>query len=877
MNSLLRKLLWLGRRSEREAELREELQFHLDEEAAEREEEGLTKDEARWAAHRELGNLALVAEDTRAAWGWAALEHFARDAAYGLRQLRSNPMFSGLAIATLALGIGGVTAMFSAFDAVLVRPLPYADAERLVMIWDDMTGERLSGHAPAPAEWLEWRRHQTVFTDVAATQPADATLSGDGEAEQVPARKATASLWSVLGVKPLIGRVFTEEEDDKGVPVAVISYGLWQRRYGGSPNVLGRKVSVNDSPYEVVGVLPREFYSMPARDIDIWTPASFPAWMRTNPTWHDAQVVARLRPGVTFDRAQESMAALSRQVTAKDFRGPHSVALKPLRAEMAGRTQMALIVLLCASAALLLVACVNVANLLMSRGAARGREVAVRVALGAGRGRLISQFLTETLVLAVLGAVAGAALALPAMRFLETLVPETMGTVRLALEGRVLAFAAGVAVAVALVSGLVPALRGSRLLPQDGLREGGRGTAGASRHWLQHSLILVEVALAVALLTSGGLLLQIFRQLADTDLGFRAEKLLTFEMPLFRYEDFHRRVAFVNAQLERIRAVPGVLGAGAISRIPLTPADQATFYLLPGQSEDQTTKQVALFRMVTRDYFPTLGARLREGRFFEASDQGSALPVAIVNEAFAGRNFPGRSPLGARLKFGRLDEKGYWYTIVGVVERLREVTIAEEPRPAVYLLHEQTDQFGNKGARPSWVVVRTAGEPASIVPAVRQAIRSVDKNQPIWRVETLEEIVDRQLSTPRQTTALMAAFALLALLLASLGIYGVLSYAVTQRTSEIGVRMALGASPGEILLSFGKRGLALTLTGLAIGLALAAIASRSMGALLYGFQPDYAATVTVVSLVLLAVSGMACLVPARRASRVDPVVALRNE
>ncbi|HEV7499697.1 MAG TPA: ABC transporter permease, partial [Vicinamibacteria bacterium] len=828
MNSFFRKLLWLARRSDREAGLREELEFHLEEEAEERKREGLAEDEARWAAHRELGNLAAVEEDTRAAWGWTRLEQFARDAAYGLRQVRRNPSFSGIAIATLALGIGGMTAMFSAFDAVLVRPLPYADADRLVMIWDDMTGERRSGHAPAPAEWLEWRRHQTVFTDVAATQPADATLSGDGEAEQVSARKATASLWSVLGVKPRIGRVFTEEEDERGVPVAVISYGLWQRRYGGSPNVLGRKITVNDGPYEVVGVMPREFYFMPARDIDIWMPASFPGWMRKSFTWHNAQVIARLKPGVALERAQESMAALSRQVTAKDFRGPHSVAVKPLRAEMAGRTQTALVVLLWASAALLMVACVNLANLLMSRGNSRGREVAVRVALGAGRGRLIAQFLTETLVLAALGAVAGAALALPAMRFLETLVPETMGRVRLALDGRVLAFSACVAVAVALVSGLLPALRGSRISPQHGLREGGRGTTGASRHWLQHSLILVEVALAVVLLTSGGLLLQTFRRLANTDLGLRAEKLLTCEMPLFRYADFHRRVAFVNAQLERIRAVPGVTGAAAISRIPLTPADQATFYLFPGQSEDKIPGQVALFRVVTRDYFPTMGARLREGRFFETSDQGSVLPAAIVNETFARRNFPGRSPLGERLKFGQLDEKGYWFTIVGVVERLREVGIAEELRPAIYLLHEQTDQFGTKGAGPSWIVVRTAGEPASTVPAIREAIRSGDKDQPIWRVETFEEIVDRQLATPRQTTALMITFALLALLLASLGIYGVLSYAVTQRTNEIGVRMALGATSGEILFSFGKRGLALTLTGLAIGLGLATIASRSM-------------------------------------------------
>ena len=324
MNSFFRKLGWLTQRSGKEAELREELQFHLDEEAEERQEEGLTDDEARWAARRELGNLALVEENTRAAWGWTRLEQLARDAAYGLRQVRCNPGFSAIAIATLALGIGGITAMFSSVDAVLIRSLPYADANRLVMIWDDLSksGDQ-SESSPAPAEWLEWRRLNTVFTDIAATQPGEATLSGDFEPEQVPARKATGNLWSVLGVRPLIGRVFTEEEDVEGARVAVISYGLWQRRYGGSASILGRKITMNDSPYEVVGVMPREFYFMPARDIDIWAPASFPEWMRTNFTWHDAQVVARLKPGVPLEAAKKSMAALSRQVTAKDFRGPH--------------------------------------------------------------------------------------------------------------------------------------------------------------------------------------------------------------------------------------------------------------------------------------------------------------------------------------------------------------------------------------------------------------------------------------------------------------------------------------------------------------------------------------------------------------------------
>lgn len=800
---------------------------------------------------------------------------FGRDVRSGLRQVRRNPAFSAIAIATLALSIGGITAIFSAFDTILLRPLPYDDADRLVMVWDDMSkSEGDSTFFSTPAEWAEWRRLNTVFTDLACSQPGDALLSGDGEPEEVQARKVTWNLWSVLGVQPALGRVFTEDEDDTGARVLVLSFGLWQRRFGGASDIVGRKISVNDEAYEVVGVMPRNFHFMPSREIDIWMPASFPPGLRTNFTWHSAQIVARLKPGVTLEHARQSMAALSLQVTAKDFRGPHSVTVIPLREEMAGKTRTALVVLLWASAALLLIACVNLANLLLSRGAARGREVAMRAALGAGRGRLVAQFLTESLVLAGLGAVAGLALAVPAMRFLEQLVPEAMGASRLTLDWRVLAFATVIAVATALAFGLAPAWRESRITPQEGLRDGGRGTAGARGHRFQHSLIVVEMALAVTLLTCGGLLLQSFQRLWSTDLGIRTERLLTFETPLVRYKDFDRRVAFVNAELEQVRAIPGVTSAGAISRIPLTVTDNSRFYLLAGQTRDSVSEQIALTRVVSHAYFTTVGARLREGRFFETSDRQSASPVVVVNESFANRNYPGRSPLGQRLKFERLNEQGYWYTVVGVVKEIRERGVAEDSRPAIYRVHEQADQSNDF---PSGIVVRTAVEPASVIPAVRRAIWSVDKNQPLARIRTMDEIVDRQLSTPTQSTALLSAFAVVALLLASIGIYGVLSCAVTQRTNEIGVRMALGATSGEILLSFGRRGLGLLLCGLAIGLVLAAIASRLLTTLLYGFRPDYIATVAAVSLILGAVAALACFVPARRASLIDPIIALRQD
>lgn len=658
--------------------------------------------------------------------------------------------------------------------------------------------------------------------------------------------------------------------------MAVISHGLWQRRFGGSPGIVGRKISLNDEAYEVIGVMPRGFYFMPSREIDVWMPASFPGWMRRNFTWHDAQIVARIKPGVTVEQARHSMAALSLQVTAKDFRGPNSVLIVPLREEIAGKTQNALVLLLCASGTVLLIACVNLANLLLSRSAARGREVAY-VALGAGRGRLVAQLLTESSVLATFGTLAGLALAIPAMRFLERLAPEAMGASRLTLDWRVLAFSALMGIGAALTFGLAPALQGSRLAPQDGLRQSGRGTVGARSHWFRHSLIIVETALAVVLLTCGGLLLQTFQHLRNTDLGIHSERLLTFETPLFRYKDFDRRVAFLNAMLEKTRAIPGVVNAGEINHIPFTDFASATFYLLDGQSSGARgvpPDQVALVRNVSRDYFATVGARLREGRFFGVSDQKSDSPVAIVNEPFANRHFPGQSPLGKRFKFGQLNEKGHWYSIAGVVKQIPETGVLDNPKPAIYRVNEQCDQIGDTNAA---IVVRTTVEPASIVALIRQAIWSLDKSQPFARIQTMEDIVDRQLSTPSQSTTLLGAFAVLALLLASLGIYGVLSYAVTQRTNEIGVRMALGATSGEILLSFGRRGLALTITGLAAGLVVASIAARSMSVLLYGFQPDLVPTVTVVSFILLTVAAIACFVPARRASRVDPVVALRNE
>jgi predicted permease len=528
LHRLASMVRWVADRKRAEADLEEELQNFVDLAAADRLREGATPAEARRTAVLELGGVEQVKERVLFGRHGGWLDEVGRDVRYGLRQVRRNPGFSAVAIATLALGIGVNTAMFSAVDAVLIRPLPYVDADRLVMIWDDNSQRKSEARFyPTAAEWQEWRRHNTVFTDIAATTPGDAALSGDGEPEELPARRVSGNFWSVLGARPLLGRVFTEDEDLNGARVVVMSHGLWQRRFGASPHIVGRTIALNDTPYEVIGVMPPEFYFLPARDIDIWMPTSFPQAILSHWSWHTLHCVGRLKPGVTLQQASESMAALSLRVTAQHLSRPRPATVVALREELAGKTSSSLIVLLAAAGIVLLIACVNLANLLLSRGVVRRREAAVRAALGAARGRLLRQFLIESLVLAALGALAGLSLAIPVMRFLETLVPQTMAAVDLTLDWRVLAVTTAIAIAAGVMFGLVPAIRGSRLTLQEALRDGGRGSAGTRSYWLQHTLIVAEAALAVVLLTIGGLLLQTFQHLRQLDLGIRSDKVLT--------------------------------------------------------------------------------------------------------------------------------------------------------------------------------------------------------------------------------------------------------------------------------------------------------------------------------------------------------------
>lgn len=794
------------------------------------------------------------------------------DIRYALRQLLKSPGFSVVAILTLALGIGANTAMFSVVDAVLIRPLPYADPDRLVMVWEDGSRIGFPRATPSVANWVSWREGNNVFTDIAATRGGSFLVSGGNEPEHLSGRKVTANFWTVLGAQPMLGRAFTAEEDRTRAPVAVISYALWQRRFGGSRTAIGSKLILNDAPVTVIGVMPHEFFFLPWRFTDIWIPASFTPQELARRGQHFLNCEGRLKPGVTLAQARASMSELGRQLD-KQFPDKQTMpVVVPLREQLTGETQMSLVVLLAAAACVLLISCANLANLLLARAASRQREVAVRSALGASRGRLMSQFLTESLVLAGFGAVAGVAMARPAMQFLETLVPTTMIAMHLGLDWRILSFSAAIAVTSALIFGMVPALGASRVALQATLKEGGRGMAGGRAHWFQHSLIVAETALAVVLLTCGGLLLQTLNTLRHVDIGMRQENLLTALTPLSRYRDFNKRVGFVNAMTEKIRAIPGVVNASAISSIPLTDDGGSSSYQLAGQTTDRG--QDALDRVVTRDYFETVGATLREGRFFQASDRQSKEPVVVVNETFADRHFPGRSALGARFQFNNMAKDGYWYTIVGVVREIRERGLTADVKPVVYNVLEQSDQ---NWPDPGYLMIRTSLDPASLSSAVREAVWSIDPIEPVARVRSFSAIVDIELSQPAQDSTLLGAFAALALVLASIGLYGVLSYAVTQRTNEIGVRMALGATSSNILRTIGRQGLALTAVGLGVGLILSLAATRLMKSLLFGFTPHYVPAIASVSAILLLVAAIACFIPARRASRIDPLVALRHE
>jgi predicted permease len=794
---------------------------------------------------------------------------------YALRQVRENPGFFALAVAALALGIGANTAIFSAVEAVLLKSLPYNHPEQLVMVWEDASFIGFATNTPAPANYVDWKAQNQVFTDMAARRASSMSLTGDGAPEELYGQRVTPNFFDVLGVQPAVGRVFTEEEDKAKEQVVLLSYGLWLRRFGGDRSILGRSILLNRVATKVLGVMPKGFFFR-ERNVDYWTPLSFTPerWAQRNN--HFLNVVARMKPGVTKERAQKDMdtiaARLQQQYPASNAKVGALVV--PMQEDFAGDARNGLLVLQVASVFVLLIACSNLANLLLARSTGRRREIAVRLALGASRGQIAGQLLTESLLLSVVGGALGLGVGQACWGAFGKLVPAQVGEGGFQINGQILLFTAVISIAAGLLFGLVPALRATDLSLHDALKEGARSGESRGGLRLRDGLVVGQFALAFALLAAAGLMIQTMWNLRKVDVGFRTEHLLTMAVPLpeTEYSDKEKRRNFFSEVITNVRSLPEVKGAGFASDAPFTATGDTYGYLvegepplMPGEIND------ALYREVTPGYLEAIGATLREGRLLGEGDREEGQLVVVVNEFFAKRHWPGRSAIGKRIRFDDLDEPS-WRVVAGVVQDIRERGLLLEMKPAMYVPIGQVkpDSYSN-------LVVRTAMEPASAIKAVESAVWSVDAQQPVTLIRTMDQLMEEDVADRTRPMILLGVFAGLAMVLACIGVYGVLSYAVAQRIREIGVRMALGAKPVDVTRMVLGRGMKLSAIGLLVGGALAAGLAVLLRTLLFGvtmMAPGiYAGTAAALVLVAMA----ACVIPARRAARVDPAVALRNE
>jgi predicted permease len=793
------------------------------------------------------------------------------DFRYGLRLLRKAPVFALITVGTLALGIGANTAFYSIVDSVVVRPLPYADPDRVVMVWEDASYVSFPKNTPAPANYASWKALNRVFTDMAAVRGASASLTTDGPPEQVLGRRVTPNFFSVLGVAPTVGRTFTEAEDTSGAPVTLISYGLWQRRYAGAPDIVGKDVMMNGSRRTIVGVMPRDFV-FASRLVDFWNPMSFSPADIAQRNSHYLNVVARLAPGVTLKQARDDMHDVAARL-GRDFPDSNrqlGAVVVTIKEDALGDTSLELIVLLAAAGCVLLLACANIAALLLSRGVSRRSELAVRAALGATAPRLVRQIMAESMVLALAGGALGVALAPIAMRALVSMVPVTVPAPEASsLDGRALAFAAILAIATGVLFSIVPAIQTVRGSLAEALQRSGRSGMGGSA-FTRDALVVGQIAIALMLLIGAGLLMRTLANLRGVDVGFRSDHLLTLRttLPTPKYQDPNDRLAFYQRVMSGVRALQGVESVSYASTLPFQSIGNTSSYQIEGRAPGQN--QDALYRVATVDYLKTIGATLIEGRLPDEHDGRDAPPVVVINETFKRVHWPNASPLGAGVRFG--GSTSLARTIIGVVKDVRERGYALDMKPGVYVPFEQV----LTNWLPESLVLRTKGDPAALAPAVRRVIGDVDPEQPVSAVRSMDEIVDLNVADRTGQTVLLGAFAGLALLLACLGLYGVLSYAVTQRTREIGVRLALGATTGAIARLVVGRGLILTGVGLAVGLGLSWGATRAMRSLLFGIGATDPVTFVGVVGLLIVVAVAACSLPALRAARVDPNRVLRQ-
>ncbi|MEK6323122.1 MAG: ABC transporter permease [Acidobacteriota bacterium] len=813
------------------------------------------------------------------------METLWQDLRYGIRMLARNPGFTSIAVLSLALGIGANTAIFSVVNAVLLRALPFPEPERLVMIWEDVSFAGFPRNTPAPANYADWKSQNSSFEDVAAMDGRSFNLTGDGEPEKVAAYGVTANFFPLLGVKPVLGRAFLPEEDKpEANKVVALSYRLWQQRYGGEPGIIGREILLNGEKYSVVGVMPSSFQFMESY-IRLWVPIALTPEQLTQRGSHYLQVVARMKPGVALEEANADIQTIQQRISRDhpDEAGRISAYVMPLHEHLAGDLRRPLLVLLVAVAFVLLIACANIANLLLSRAASRQREIAVRTALGAGRLRIVRQLLTESLVLSIAGAVVGVLLAQWSFEFLKYLIPDGLAlATRLDLDLRVLGYTLLVALVTGVVFGLVPALQASKIDLHTALKQGGgRSGLSAGGNRTRSVMVVAEVALALVLLVGAGLLIQTFIKLRDQYSGLQPANVLTLRtvLPRNKYPEQQQRRVFYNQVLERVESLPGVVSAGYTTTVPLEWKGGTSGFYPEGLTVEEARagglSYDANHRQVSADYLKTMGMTLRQGRYFDDGDNEQSMPVVIVNDTMARQYWPGEDAVGKRFKLGDPEQKRPWMNIVGVIGDVRQMGVEEPVKAEMYIPQRQMKD--HQVYAPRDLVLRTAVDPMSLVAAVRDEIRAVDPDQPISNIRTMDEVLGEETASRRLSVTLLTVFAALALLLAALGIYGVLAYFVVQHTPEIGVRLALGAPRRDILGLVLKKGMTLAVLGVAIGLGAAFALTRLLASLLFGMSATDPATFAVIALLLTAVALLACYLPARRAMKVDPMVALRYE
>ena len=794
---------------------------------------------------------------------------------YTFRQMTMNPGFFAVAVAALALGIGANTAIFSAVEAVLLQALPYTQPDRLAIVWEDMSFIGFANNTPAPANYLDWRARNHVFTDMAATRFVTASLTGDGQPEQLSGKKVTPNFFDVLGVQPLVGRPFTAEEDKAQSPVVVLGYNLWRRRFGGDESLIGRLILLNGVQTKVVGVMPKDFFFSDRKNSDYWVPMAFtPAqWARRQT--HFLTVVARLKPGVTKEQAQKDMERIAAELQKEypESNAKLGATVVPLQEDYAGDTRSGLLVLQVASMFVLLIACSNLANLLLARSTGRRREIAVRLALGASRWQIASQLLTESLMLSAAGGWLGLWVGKMCWSLFGELVPVQAGG-GFALNGHVLLFTAGISIVAGMLFGFAPALRATNVSLQESLKEGGRVGESRGGLRLRDTLVVGQFALAFALLVCAGLMIQTIWNLRKQELGFQADHLLTMGVPLpeKKYDTNEKVRGFFRTVVEDVGVLPGVKGAGFGSDAPFMTYGDTEGYTVEGEPPLPTGEyNDALYREVTPGYLEMLGVKLKEGRLLEESDHEGGSLAVVVNEFLAKRHWPGKSAVGKRIRFG--DEKAPWWTVVGVVRDIRERGLLYEMKPAVYVSVTQV----KKPEGFAFLVVRTSNDPLGTVKMVEGAVWSVDPQQPVSYVRTMDQLMEADVADRTRPMILLGVFAGLALVLACIGVYGVLAYAVAQRTREIGVRMALGAKPMDVTRMILGRGMKLSAIGLLAGGALAAGLAVLLRTLLFGVTLVAPGIYAGTAAALVLVAMVACVIPAQRAARVDPAVALRNE